>query len=128
MAHALARSILLVACTLPALAARSAADTVILEGGKKLEGVVVSRNDDVVVVNPWNSRDPDMTWEIPDKNRYPRDKVKDVIIEDAPLVEARRRAAEPGMDIAKRRDLADYCAKHDLPDDAKLHLRLAKAM
>ena len=56
-------------------AAAARADTVVLQGGKKLENVTVSRNDDVVVVNPWNSRCPEMTWEIPDKNRYPREKV-----------------------------------------------------
>jgi pimeloyl-ACP methyl ester carboxylesterase len=107
-----------------ALAAR--ADTVVLEGGKKLEGVVVSRNDDVVVLNPWNSRCPDMTWEIPEKNRIPRDKVKEVVIEDAPLVEARRRAAKRDLPAADLRDLAGFCEKHKLDDEAKWFARLAK--
>src|SRR5262245_18836450 len=101
-----AAAALVAALTAAAPARALLADTVILTDGRKLEGVVVSRNDDVVVVNPWNSRCPDMTWEIPDKNRFPREKVKEVLIEDAPVVEARRRAAEPGMTLEKRRDLA----------------------
>ena len=62
-------------------------DTIVLQSGRSIEDVVVSRNDaEFVVLNPWNSRLPGMTWEIPEKNRLPRAKVKEVIIEDPPLV------------------------------------------
>lgn len=101
-----------------AVAAR--ADTIVFTDGKKREGVVVSRQDsEVIVVNPWNSRHPDMTWEITDKDRIPRAKVKEVLIEDPPVVEARRRAADPKLGAEGLRELIAFCRRHKLEDEAK---------
>ena len=112
---------LLAVTTGPALA-----DTVVLKSGKKLEDVVVSRDDgDFVVINPWNSRHPDMTWEIPDKNRIPRDKVEEVIVADPPLIEYRRRASEPGLSADDHVALAAFCAEHKLKEERLRHLHLA---
>ena len=130
MSQAVRRSLaaaLLAASVGAASALPARADTVVLQGGKKLEGVTVSRNDDVVVVNPWKSRCPDMTWEIPEKNRYPRDKVVEVVIEDAPLVEGRRRSVRQDLDAAGRRELAAFFDQHKLKDEAERERRLARA-
>lgn len=116
-----------VALALLGLHGLARADTVVLVGGKKLEGVTVSRNDDVVVVNPWNSRCPEMTWEIPEKNRHPREKVVEVVIEDPPLVEGRRRSVRRGLTAAERRELADFFDKHKLKEEAVRERRLALA-
>ncbi len=81
------------------------ADTVILESGRKIEGVIVSRDDDqLVVVNPWNSRHPDMVWEIPDANFIPREKVREVVLSEPPLVEYRERARRSAALPRGRRD------------------------
>ena len=107
----------------------AAADTVILTNGKKLEDVVVSRDDGtVVVVNPWNSRHPDMTWEIPDKNRIPRDRVAEVVIADPPLVEYRRRASTPGLTADDHVALAELCGAQKWKEERERHLRLALAL
>ncbi|MCG3135022.1 MAG: hypothetical protein HMLKMBBP_02515 [Planctomycetes bacterium] len=115
--------LLLAAAALPARG-----DTVVLVGGKKLEGVTVSRNDsEWVVVNPWNSRHPDMTWEIPDKFRFPRAKVEEVIIADPPAVEWRRRTASK-LSADERRELAKFCEQHKLADEAAREKALAKML
>lgn len=104
------------------------ADTVVLVGGKKLEGVTVSRNDsEWVVVNPWNSRHPDMTWEIPEKNRHPRAKVAEVVIADPPGVEWRRRSASK-LSADERRELAAFCDRHKMAEEAARERSLAKAL
>ena len=70
-----------------ALAPAATADTIILKKGKKITGVVVSRNDgSVVVINPFNSRHPEMSWEIPEKNRIPAEKVAEVIAVGPPIM------------------------------------------
>jgi hypothetical protein len=107
------------------LAAHARADTVILTSGKKLSGVVVSRQDgSVVVINPFRSRHPDMTWEIPDKNRIPVSKVREVIIADPPLIEYRRRASEPNLQAAHHYELAQFCLKHKLKSEYIHQLRM----
>ena len=105
------------------------ADTVILESGRKIEGVIVSRDDDqLVVVNPWNSRHPDMVWEIPDANFIPREKVREVVLSEPPLVEYRERAARGGLDAAGHLELAAFCGEHRLKEERERHLRLALAL
>lgn len=103
------------------------ADTVVFTDGKKREGVVVSRNDDTIVVNPYNSRCPDMTWGITEKHRFPRDRVKEVRIEDPPAVEWRRRTVRPGLGASERRELAEFCDARKLKDEAERERRLARA-
>ena len=117
------RRILLVLVALLGLAGPSEADTIVLHKGRKIEGVVVSRQDDAfVVINPWNSRHPDMTWEIPEKNRIPREKVKEVVVEDAPLVEIRRRSVTPGLTAAEHLALAELARAHKLKGFDTFHL------
>ncbi len=102
------------------------ADTVHLKSGKKLQNVTVSQNDDeFVVINPWNSRHPEMTWEIPDKNRIPRDKVESVEIADAPLVEYRRRSVAPGATADDLFALAEFCAEHKFKKEREREIRRA---
>jgi hypothetical protein len=106
-------------------------DTVTLKGSpaRKLDGVTVSRNDDqFVVVNPFNSRWKEMTWEIPDKNRIAREKVDSVVIADAPLVEYRRRASRPNLTAANHLELAKRCAEAGLKDEAVREARLCLAL
>ncbi|MFV1959340.1 MAG: HEAT repeat domain-containing protein, partial [Planctomycetota bacterium] len=105
------------------------ADTVVLKRGRKLEHVVVSRQDDeVVVVNPWNSRYPEMTWEIPEKNRIPRAKVREVVIADPPLVEIRRRAVLPTVTADEHVALAEFARQHKLKGFDRYHLAEALAL
>ncbi len=100
-------------------------DTVVLKHGRDLEDVVVSRMDDeVVIVNPWNSRNPDMTWEIPEKNRIPRDKVEKVIIQDPPWIELRRREVEPEITVEDRLALFRFCEEHKFRKEATRQLEL----
>lgn len=111
------------------LSGSAAADTIILHKGRKIEGVVVSRQDDAfVVINPWNSRHPAMTWEIPEKNRIPRAKVKEVIIEDAPLVEIRRRSVTPGRTAAEHVALAELAKASKLKKFDEFHVEEALAL
>lgn len=108
------RSVILLASSL-AVASTAAGDTVVLKSGKTISDVTVSRNDaQFVVINPWNSRLPGMTWEIPEKNRIPADQVAEVIFEDDPEVEAKRRAAKPGASADDLAALAAYCAEHKM--------------
>jgi poly(3-hydroxybutyrate) depolymerase len=102
------------------------ADTVTLANGKKLEGVVVSKNDDTgVVINPWRSRHPEMTFEIPEANVLPRAKVKDVVIAEPPDVEYRMRASKPVLSAQDHFELSTFCAEHGLKAEAAYHLEQA---
>ena len=119
----------------------AAADTVVLKGGKKLEGVVLAEGAeaaDVVVVNPYNSRCRDMTYGITDKERIPRDKVVEVKVEDPPLVAYRTAAWDPKLwDAAAWREenlaatasghveLAKLCEKAKLTEERDREMRLA---
>lgn len=127
-ARRVARATAAAALALVAAASPGRADTVVLTSGKKIENVVVSKDDSSgVVLNPFNSRCPDMTWGITDKDRIPRDKVKEVVIEEPPLFEARLRAADPAMSIDARKELIEFCRTHKLDDEAKRHTRLLLA-
>ena len=111
-----------------ALAPPVAADVVVLKSGKKLEDVVVSRNDDeLVVINPWNSRHPDMDWEIPEENRIPRDQVAEVVLAEPPLVEYRERASRQGLTVEDHLALAQHCETHGLDEERERHLQLVLA-
>ena len=106
----------------------AAADTVVLAGGKKLEGVVVkdgTAEGDPVVVNPYNSRCPDMTYGITEKDKYPRAKVTEVKVADAPLVEYRERASKPGIGADEHLALAKFCAEHKFTEERDREARLA---
>jgi len=118
-----------VSCVLAAIAATAAADTVVLKGGKKLEGVVcLERVDgDPVVVNPFNSRCPQMTYGITDKERYAADKIESVVRADAPLVEYRERASDPKIDAAGHAELAKFCGERKLTEERDRELKLALA-
>ncbi len=110
--------LLLVASAAVATTARG--DRVVLKSGKTISGVVVSRHDDqVVVINPWNSRHPGMTWEIPDKNRIPASEVAEVIVEDPPEVEILRAAARPGATADDLAALARRCLDEKRKKDAE---------
>lgn len=101
----------------------SLADTVLLKSGKKLDGVVVSVNDGTrVVVNPWNSRSPDMKWEIGKEWIFESDEVAEVVIADAPRVEYLRRAGKRPLDAATHFEIATYCGEHGLKDERLFHL------
>jgi pimeloyl-ACP methyl ester carboxylesterase len=123
----LARADLLAWIPALALAAPIAApDTVVLKGGKKLENVVVSRQDEqFVVVNPWNSRWKEMAFEIPEKCRIARDKVEQVIVAEPPLVEYRRAASKPGLKPEDHAALAKRCAELGLKDEQAREAKLA---
>lgn len=116
------RRILIVpAAIAAALTAR--ADTVILKSGKKLENVVVSVNDDErVIVNPWNSRSPDMKWEIGDEWIFAKEKVAEVVIADPPRVEYLRRASRRPLDSAAHFEIARFCEEHGMKDERAFHL------
>ncbi len=104
-------------------------DTVVLKGGKRIENVVVSRQDDqFVVVNPWNSRFAGMSFEIPEKNRIPREKVEQVIVSDPPLVEFRRAASRPKLVAADHLALAKRCAELGLKDEQLREARRCLAL
>lgn len=111
----------LVTLTLPA-----AADTLILKGGKKLDGVVVSSgpDDPVVVVNPYNSRCPQMTYGITDKERFAREKVVELKTADPPLVEYRERASKPGLTAEDHLALAKFCETNKLAEECQREFRL----
>ncbi len=115
--------------TWSSLAAVLSADTVVLKGGRRLTNVVVSRNDaEWVVINPWGSRHAAMTWEIPDKNRIPRASVEEVIVEDAPEVEYRRRASRPGLSANDHFELATFCEQHKLKNEREWQLAQALSL
>lgn len=108
------------------LSGSTAADTVLLKGGKKLSNVTVSRNDsEWVVVNPWNSRIAAMTWEIPDRNRIPADRVEQVILQEDPLIEYRRRLAGPPLTAEDHLELAELSAANKWKDRRQHHLAAA---
>jgi hypothetical protein len=123
-------SLLLLVATDPAPAAPGPTpDTVILKGGKKHDGVVVSRQDETeIVLNPWNSRWPGMTFEIPEKNRLPREKVEQVIVAEPPLVEYRQAAAKPGRSAADHLATARRCVELGLKEEAQHEARLCLAL
>lgn len=99
------------------------ADTVTLKSGKVLKDVVVSRNDDEkVVINPWNSRNPDMTFEIPPENVLARDAVKEVVIQDPPRVQYLRAAARMGKDAAAHFEIAKLAGDLGLKEERIFHL------
>jgi dienelactone hydrolase len=117
------------------------ADTVVLKGGKKLEGVAVQEGTDAadtVVVNPYNSRCPQMTYGVTDKDRIPRDKIVEVVLGDSPLVEYRLAAWDPKLwdaaawsdenaaaTAAAHVELAKKCEKAKLNDERDREFRLA---
>jgi len=128
----LAASILFVLFASPALLPF---DTVTLKptpnatSSKKLDSVTVSRNDDqFVVINPFNSRWKEMTWEIPDKNRIPREKVESVVLADPPLVEYRRKASRPNLTAADHLELAKRCAEAGFKDETLREARFCLAL
>jgi pimeloyl-ACP methyl ester carboxylesterase len=105
------------------------ADTVVLKSGKKLENVVVSVNDDDrVVINPWNSRHPEMTWGIGKEHTFSRDQVKEVIIADPPRVEYLRLAGKRPLDATAHFDIATFCGEHGLKDERLHHLERCLAL
>lgn len=117
--------LLLAFAAAPALAR----DTVILKGGKKLENVVVSKQTDVaIVINPWNSRWPEMGFEIPDKNVILREKVEQVIVGEAPLVEYRLAASKLGRTADDHLALAKRCVELALKEEAVIEARHALAL
>jgi HEAT repeat protein len=119
------RSLRLVPLVFLVLATPALPDTVTLKTGKKLENVTVSRNDDqFVVVNPFNSRWKEMSWEIPDKNRIAREKVESVAISDGPLIEYRRKAARPNLTAADHLELAKRCADASLKEEKEREAKL----
>ncbi|MBM4014000.1 MAG: hypothetical protein FJ293_03420 [Planctomycetes bacterium] len=130
MRRAARLALVLLGATASILAApRPIPDTLILKGGKRLEDVVVSRQDDAfVVVNPWNSRWPEMTFEIPEKNRIARDKVEQVIVAERPLVEYRQAAAKRGLTAADHLALARRCVELGLKDEALVEARRCLAL
>jgi poly(3-hydroxybutyrate) depolymerase len=106
--------------------ARASADAVVLQSGKRLDHVVVSRNDEQsVVVNPWNSRQPAMTFEIPAKNCFDRAQVKEVILGDPPREEYLRRACAPGLTAAQHFELAERCRELGLKKERAFELERA---
>jgi len=108
-----------------ALAGSAAADTIILKSGKKITDVTVSRNDDSFVVhNPWNSRHAKMTWEVPERNRIPAEKVEEVILEDPPEVEYLTRTARSDLIAEEHFELAGFCAEHKMKKEAQEHLAM----
>ncbi len=125
-ARSLALPLLLLLVLLALLAVPARADTVILKSGKKLKNVVVSKQDDlVVVINPFNSRSPDMHWEIPSKNRIPRDQVEEVVISDPPLHELRLRDAQGALGAEERLELAAIAGKLKMKKERERQLLLA---
>jgi acetyl esterase/lipase len=111
---------------LATLALPAAADTLVLKGGKKLEGVVVSSSPDdpVVVVNPYNSRCREMTYGITEKERFPRDKVVEFKQSDPPLVEYRERASKPGLTAEEHVALAKFCETSKFAEEREREYRL----
>ena len=100
------------------------ADTVILTSGKKIKGVVVSRQDDeVVVINRFRSRHADMTWGIDAKDRIPRAKVAEIIVGDAPLVAYREKASGLELSVEDHLQLVALCATHKFKEERLRHLR-----
>src|SRR5882672_9135488 len=115
----------------PLALALSPCDTVTLKGSpaKKLDPVTVSRNDEqFVVVNPFNSRWKEMTWEIPDKNRIPREKVDSVVVSDGALIEYRRKASQPKLTAADHLELAKKCAEAGFKDEKEREAKLCLSL
>ncbi len=102
----------------------AAADTIVLKSGKRIENVVTVQDGDHVVINPWNSRNRDMRWEIPDKNRIPMSQVEEVIEGDAPPVELRRRSARGDLTADEHFELVQLAEEHGLKAERLHHLRL----
>ena len=119
-ASALVLGFTVAAVAVSSVGVRARADTVVLANGKRLENVVVSRQDDeVVVVNPWNSRHPDMTWEIPDKNRIPRERVEEVIVALPPLHDLWLRDSAWDVSFEERIALADLAESLKMKDERR---------
>ena len=106
----------------------AAADTVVLTGGKKLDGVVVkdgTADGDPVVVNPYNSRCPDMTYGITEKEKFARARVAEVKVAEPPLVEYRERASRAAVSPEEHLALAKFCAEHKFTEERDREARLA---
>ncbi len=115
-----------IAVVLAALTALANADTIVLVDGKKIENVIVSKNDDTaVVINRFNARFPDMHFEIPASDVIPRERVKEVVIADPPLEEYRRRASTPSLTSEMHYRIARFCAAHDMKAEEQYHLEQA---
>lgn len=105
----------------------AAADTLVLKGGKKREGVFADAGD-AWVLNPYNSRCPSMTYGIPPENRFPKDKLEtEPVIADPPLVEYRERSSRPGVTTEERAELAKFCEKHKLAEERDREWKLVLA-
>ncbi len=105
------------------------ADTVVLKSGKKFENVVVSVNDDSrVVINPWNSRSPDMKWEVGKENTFSKDDVKEVVIADPPRIEYLRLAGKRPLDATAHLEIARFCEKNGMKDERTYHLESCLAL
>ncbi len=108
------------------LAPLARADTVVLKDGKKIENVVVSQEDqELVVINRWNSRIARMRFEIPASDILPRSNVAEVILADPPLEEYRRRASRPGLTAELHFQLARFCGTHEMKAEEQYHLEQA---
>jgi hypothetical protein len=115
------RVLLVLALLVPA---PTLADTVVLKGGKKRDNVVVSQEgDEWVVVNPFNSSCPDMTYGV---ERIAREKVADVVHASPPLFDCRMRSSLPRRgDGDGRLELAKFCEAHKLAEERDRELKLA---
>jgi dienelactone hydrolase len=106
---------------LAALLATSAlGDVVVLSSGKKLLGGVCRDDESGVVLNPHNSRNPGMIFEI---RTIPRERVKEVIREEPPFRHYLRRSlALAPDDVEGRLELARWCEEQKLKNERLLVL------
>ena len=109
-----------------ALAGPALADTIVLTNGKRIENVVVSRQDGAhVVINPFHSRHPEMEWGIEEKHKIRADLVAEVIRSEPPLVEYRERTSPRNLTVEQRLELARFCDEHKLKEERLHELRMA---
>jgi len=112
--------------TLLLVATTASADTIVLKSGKRIENVVVSKEDGAfVIINPFGSRHPKMEWGVEDKHKIPADRVAEVIRSEPPLIEYRERTTAKGLTASQRLELARFCGEHKLKEERLHELRLA---
>ena len=97
------------------LAPPAVPDTVVLVSGDRRKGGVHRDDLSGVGVNPYNSRHPEMVFDV---KTYPRDKVKEVILDEPLFGRFLKRAgelagAEPGAWV----ELAEWCDERDLREE-----------
>ena len=101
------------------------ADVLTPKSGPKVSGLLVRRDEQGIVFNPYWSPNPEMTWEV---IKLPASGVKKVDVEPHPEPEVMRRLqARAAGDVAAAKAVAAYAKEHKLKAHAEMAWALALA-